>query len=123
MSASCTKCGAELPGSPIQCPICGGQAVPLGDPPRIRGDAETASPGVELAEAYLAQRRFTEAMVVAKKALRAAADSVGPRLVLARTYLAQGKPHRARRELQDLLEAQPECEEAIRLLQDLESND
>ena len=52
-----------------------------------------------LAEAYLAMRRFMEAMVVCKKGVKTHPRDPTPRLLLARIYAAQGKDAKAAEEL------------------------
>ena len=58
---------------------------------------------VALATAYLAQGRFTEAMVVCKKGIKTKPDDVNARLLLARVYAEQGKIPKALEEVKGLL--------------------
>ena len=60
-----------------------------------------------LCEAYLEQGRFMEAMVVAKKGIKAHADSVEARVLLARVYARQKKTARALQEMDDVIAAFP----------------
>ena len=61
-----------------------------------------------LTEAYLSMGRFMEAMVVAKKGVKANPGDVAARLVLARVYADQGKDRKALDEVQGALSAHPE---------------
>ncbi len=63
---------------------------------------------LKLTEAYLAQHRFMEAMVVCKKGIKVHADALDGRLLLARVYKEQKKYKRALDELTTLLEEHPE---------------
>ena len=71
------------------------------------------NPGVDtclpLCTAYLASKRYTEAMVVCKKTLKTAApDDLRGRIMLARIYLEQGKLPKAEQEINQVLQiAQP----------------
>ena len=71
--------------------------------------AFAADPGSEawrpLTDAYLAMGRFMEAMVVAKKGVRAHPSDVTARLALARVYAEQGKDRKALEEVQGALAA------------------
>lgn len=60
-----------------------------------------------LTEAYRAMGRFMEAMVVAKKGVKAHPQDVDARLALARVYAEQGKDRRALEEVQGALALQP----------------
>jgi len=60
-----------------------------------------------LTEAYLAMGRFMEAMVVAKKGVKAHPGDTGPRLLLARVYAEQGKDRKALDEVQAALVGHP----------------
>lgn len=67
----------------------------------------TSTVYLALANAYLAQLRFMEAMVICKKGLKAHPDSVEGRLLLARIYAEQGKLPKAIDEAKELLQQQP----------------
>ena len=60
-----------------------------------------------LTEAYLAMGRFMEAMVVAKKGVKAHPAEAAARLLLARVYAEQGKDRRALEEVQGALASHP----------------
>lgn len=62
---------------------------------------------VPLTQAYLAQGRFMEAMVVCKKGIKTQPDNVEGRLLLARVYGEQGKVPKALEELRALLAQHP----------------
>jgi tetratricopeptide (TPR) repeat protein len=61
-----------------------------------------------LCEAYLEQGRFMEAMVVAKKGLKAHPQSTDARILMARVYARQNKLPKALQELDELVAQQPE---------------
>lgn len=61
-----------------------------------------------LCEAYLEQGRFMEAMVVAKKGLKAHPQSLDARILMARVYARQNKLPKALQELDELVAQQPE---------------
>lgn len=63
---------------------------------------------VELCEAYLAKRRFMEAMVVCKKAARTRPEALSPKLQLARVHEAQGRLPRAKDVVDGLLAEHPD---------------
>ena len=67
---------------------------------------------VPLTTAYLHLGRFMEAMVVCKKGIKAAPDSVEGRMLLSRVYAEQGKIPKALDELKGVLESNPEVSEA-----------
>lgn len=67
----------------------------------------SSSAFVPLCEAYLEEQRFMEAMVVCKKAVKAASDPLPAKLMLARVYIAQGKLKRAHKEVDALVAAHP----------------
>lgn len=60
---------------------------------------------VELCHAYLGKRRFMEAMVVCKKAVRTHPEALVPKLLLARVHEAQERLQRARDVLEPLAES------------------
>jgi tetratricopeptide (TPR) repeat protein len=62
---------------------------------------------VPLCEAYIAQGRFMEAMVVCKKSIKAHPQAAEPRILLARVYAEQKKYKRGIQELDELLQQQP----------------
>ncbi|MBI1946316.1 MAG: tetratricopeptide repeat protein [Deltaproteobacteria bacterium] len=62
---------------------------------------------VPLTQAYLAQGRFMEAMVVCKKGIKSQPGNVEGRLLLARVYGEQGKVPKALEELRTLLAQAP----------------
>ncbi len=64
---------------------------------------------VDLCEAYLAQGRFMEAMVVCKKGIKAHPDAIDGRILLARVYAEQKKYKRALTELDKLAESHAEA--------------
>lgn len=72
-----------------------------------------------LADAYLAMGRFMEAMVVAKKGVRAHPASPEGRVLLARVYAAQGKDKKALEELKPALEIAPAHPAALGLAVEL----
>jgi len=72
-----------------------------------------------LTEAYLSMGRFMEAMVVAKKGVKANPGDVGARLVLARVYADQGKDRKALDEVQGALGAHPASAAANAMAGDL----
>ncbi len=72
-----------------------------------------------LADAYLSMGRFMEAMVVAKKGVRAHPDKPEGRVLLARVYAAQNKDKKALDEIKPALEIEPAHEAALRLAVDL----
>ena len=74
---------------------------------------------IDLAREYLAMRRYMEAMVVAKKRIKARPRDCESRLVLAQVYAAQGKDDRAIEVLEKLLEISPDHEAAAALLKKL----
>ena len=63
---------------------------------------------VELCAAYLEKRRFMEAMVVCKKAIRTQPDATRPKLWLARVQEAQGRLPKAADALQELVAQAPD---------------
>lgn len=63
---------------------------------------------LDLSEAYLAQSRYMEAMVVCKKGIKSNPDSRDGRLLLARIFSQQGKLPKALIELSALVEAHPD---------------
>ena len=63
---------------------------------------------IALCEAYLAQSRFMEAMVVAKKGIKAHPDAIEAKLLLSRVYAAQKKYPRAMQTLTAAMAAHPE---------------
>ncbi|MHB8419429.1 MAG: tetratricopeptide repeat protein [Myxococcales bacterium] len=73
-----------------------------------------------LAEAYLSLGRFMEAMVVAKKGIKARPAAASPRVLLARIYAEQGKDKKATEELQGAVAAEPSDLSALRLLASLQ---
>jgi predicted Zn-dependent protease len=73
----------------------------------------------ELLRQYLSERRYMEAMVVAKKALKAAPGDPLAVMALAEVYIAQGKPARAISLLEDLLKRLPAYSPARELLDQL----
>lgn len=72
-----------------------------------------------LADAYLSMGRFMEAMVVAKKGVRAHGDAPEGRVLLARVYAAQGKDKKALEELKPALEKVPAHADGLRLAVEL----
>ena len=66
---------------------------------------------IELCEAYLAKRRFMEAMVVCKKAIRSKPLDLKPKLLLTQVHEAQGRHARALEVVKEL--AQSHSNEAI----------
>ncbi len=62
---------------------------------------------IALCEAYLAQGRFMEAMVVSKKGIKAHPDAVEAKLLLSRVYMAQNKLPRALQTLAAATAAHP----------------
>src|SRR4051812_3105253 len=58
---------------------------------------------IPLCEAYLAQKRFMEAMVVCKKGIKSAPQDPRGRLVLSRIYADQGKAPKALQEIEQAL--------------------
>lgn len=62
---------------------------------------------IPLCEAYLAQKRFMEAMVVCKKGMKSAPDDPRGRIMLSQVYIAQGKMPKAASELNALLAQHP----------------
>lgn len=62
---------------------------------------------IPLVEAYLANRRFMEAMVVCKKGIKTAPNDPRGRVALARVYLEQGKLPKADQELAGVMQAFP----------------
>ncbi len=72
-----------------------------------------------LTEAYLAMGRFMEAMVVAKKGVKAHPGDAGPRLLLARVYAEQGKDRKALEEVQAALAGHPSDPHANRVAGEL----
>ncbi|HUB10173.1 MAG TPA: tetratricopeptide repeat protein [Myxococcales bacterium] len=73
-----------------------------------------------LAEAYLSLGRFMEAMVVAKKGVKARPADATPRVLLARIYAEQGKDKKAIEELHGATAAQPNDLAALRMLAGLQ---
>lgn len=69
-----------------------------------------------LCDAYLANKRFMEAMVVCKKGIKAAPNDVRGRVMLARVYLDQGKAPKAEQEMQETLKAFPAHPQALIML-------
>lgn len=67
------------------------------------------TPGVylPLCEAYLAENRVMEAVVVCRKVIKADASALPARLMMARLELARGKAKRAEQELAQLLDLDP----------------
>ena len=66
---------------------------------------------IELCEAYVERRRYMEAMVVCKKAIRNLPDDVQPRLLLCKVYVSQEKYNRAFSELDSIVESFPNSAE------------
>src|SRR5688572_7973422 len=62
---------------------------------------------IPLREAYLSQKRFMEAMVLGKKAVKARPEDKVRRLLLARVYEEQGKIPKALEEVNALVAADP----------------
>lgn len=62
---------------------------------------------IPLCEAYLAQKRFMEAMVVCKKGIKQAPQDPRGRVLLSRIYAVQGKAPKALAELEQLLQELP----------------
>jgi cellulose synthase operon protein C len=58
---------------------------------------------IPLCEAYLAQKRFMEAMVVCKKGIKSAPQNPHGRVMLARIYAEQGKGPKAQQEIEQAL--------------------
>jgi cellulose synthase operon protein C len=81
--------------------------------------AFASDPGSEayrpLTEAYLANGRFMEAMVVCKKGVKAHPDDPAAKVLLARVYADQGKDRKALEELSAVLAAFPTFAAANRL--------
>ncbi|BDG04596.1 tetratricopeptide repeat protein [Anaeromyxobacter oryzae] len=81
--------------------------------------AFASDPGSEayrpLTEAYLANGRFMEAMVVCKKGVKAHPDDPAAKVLLARVYAEQGKDRKALEELAAVLAAFPTFAAANRL--------
>lgn len=68
---------------------------------------------LSLSEAYLAQGRFMEAMVVCKKGIKSNPEQITGRLLLARIYGEQGKHPKAIAELDKVLESEPKNTQSL----------
>ena len=73
-----------------------------------------------LCDAYLAAKRYMEAMVVCKKGIKGAgAGDVRGRVMLARIYLEQGKPPKAEAELAPVLVEFPNAATALSMMAEI----
>src|SRR6185295_9232638 len=71
---------------------------------------------IPLCEAYLAQKRFMEAMVVCKKGIKSATTDPRGRVLLARIYADQGKAPKAQQEIEQALTEIPNNPQLLEML-------